>query len=208
MIFSELDIEHTSQPLVTAIVTDNVDPDGKNRLKVQYPWDSDADESYWARVLTFMSGDDFGAHFVPEIGDEVLVSFLNGNLENPIIMGSLWNEKKTPPYETTDENNIRAIKSRSGHELVFDDTEDATNLKLKSAQEHQVTLDDENSKITIKDNGGNYICLDASANEITIESSMNVKVKGSGDIEIKSGANITIEAEGVLTLSGSIVKIN
>lgn len=208
MIFTEQVIENTSQPLTTAIVTDNVDPDAKNRLKVQYPWDSDANESYWARVLTFMSGDDFGSHFVPEIGDEVLVSFLNGNLESPVIMGSLWNEEKTPPYDATDENNIRAIKSRSGHELVFDDTEDATNLKLKSAQEHQVTLDDENSKITIEDSGGNYVCLDASANEIIIKSSMNVKVNASGNIEIKSGANITIEAGGVLTLSGSLIKIN
>jgi len=208
MIFTEQDIENATQPLTTALITDNVDPDGKNRLKVQYPWDSDTNESYWARVLTFMSGDDFGSHFVPEIGDEVLVSFLNGDLESPVIMGSLWNNERTPPYENTDENNIRAIKSRSGHELVFDDTQDKTNLKLKSAQGHQIILDDENEKITIEDSKGNYICLDATAKEITIESSMDVKVNASGNIEIKSGANITIEAGGVLTLSGSMVKIN
>lgn len=207
MLFKE-DVTNTSQSLTTALVTDNIDPEGKNRLKVQYTWDNDFNESYWARMITLISGDNYGTQFVPEIGDEVLVSFLNGDVETPIIMGSLWNEERMPPYNTSEENSMSAIKSKSGHELVFNDTQEDTSLKLQSAQEHKIILDDKNKKIIIEDNSGNHICIDSGANEIIINSSMNIKLTAGGNVDIKSDANITIEAAGVLTLSGSLVKIN
>lgn len=208
MIFTEEDIQESTQPLTTALVTDNVDPQGQSRLKVQYPWDNETNESYWARMLTFMSGENYGSHFVPEIGDEVLVSFLNGDIESPVIMGALWNDERTPPYNNTDENNIRAIKSRSGHELIFDDTEDALRLEIKSAGERKITLSDKNEKISIDDGKGNSIVINTQENSISIESSMDVKVNASGNIELKSGANINIEAGGILTLAGAMIKIN
>ncbi|RLA83728.1 MAG: phage tail protein [Epsilonproteobacteria bacterium] len=208
MIFTEDDIQSSTQPLTTALITDNLDPEGKNRLKVQYPWDSNTNESYWARMLTFMSGDGFGAHFVPEIGDEVLVSFLNGDIESPVIMGALWNDERMPPYDNTDENNIHAIKSRSGHELIFNDDENALSMEIKSSQERKIILNDSDETLEIDDGNGNHIAINTQDQTILIDSSMDVKVNAGANIELKSGANITIEAGGVLTLSGSLIKIN
>jgi len=208
MTFTQDNAADTAQTLTTALVTDNVDPQGHNRLKIQYPWDSDQNESYWARMITFMSGDGFGAHFVPEIGDEVLVSFLNGDIETPIIMGALWNDERTPPYENTHENSIRAIKSKNGHELILNDEDEGLKIEIKSSQGHKITLDDSGDKLSIEDKGGNSIIIDSSQNSISIDSSMNIQINASGNLDIQSGGNTDIQAGGILTLSGSLVKIN
>ncbi len=202
MTFTEEDAAGIEPTLTTALVTDNVDPQGHNRLKIQYPWDSDQNESYWARVLTFMSGNGFGAHFIPEVGDEVLVSFLNGDIENPIIMGALWNDERISPYDNLDKkNNIRSIMSRSGHEIVFDDSESGGKIEIKSQSGHHIILDDSagGEKITMEDKSGNSIEMDAVANKITLKSSMQLSIE-SNIIEIK--------ADSMLTLKGAIVKIN
>jgi uncharacterized protein involved in type VI secretion and phage assembly len=204
------------QNFTTALVTDNRDPDGLGRIKIQYPWDSDSNESYWARVVTFMSGDDFGSCFLSEIEDEVLVAFLDGNIEYPIVVGSLWNQDNTPPYTNdSEENNIRAIKSRSGHEIIFNDEEGSEKLEIKSSKGQSVVLDDMNEKIKIEDASGNYIEMDSQSNSITIQSSMEININAQSSIKINAGSDITIEgmnvnikAGAILTLEGAIVRIN
>ena len=61
--------------VVIGIVTNNNDPEGMGRVKVNFPWRDIKDESFWARLATFMSGNERGSYFLPEVGDEVLVSF-------------------------------------------------------------------------------------------------------------------------------------
>ena len=108
-----------------AMVTNIKDDDGLGRVKVKFPWLTDDDESPWARVMTPMAGDDRGFYFLPEVDDEVLVAFEHGDMAFPYILGSLWNGKDKPPEKNDDgENNKRFIKSRSGHMIIFDDTED------------------------------------------------------------------------------------
>ncbi len=200
-----------SQMFTTALVIDNNDPDGQGRVKIQYPWDSDYNASYWARVVTFMSGDDFGSFFLPEIDDEVLVAFLGGSIERPIVIGSLWNKEHTPPSANEDgENNVRVIKSRSGHELVFNDKEGEQKVEIKHSNGHKITL----SNGVKVESSGTMIELDEDSN-ITIESDMDVTVKSGKNIVIEGGmeismkgSNITIEADAILTLKGSIVNIN
>lgn len=106
------------------IVTNNKDPDGLGRVKVKFPWLSQTEESYWARIVTPMAGNDRGIYFLPEIDDEVLVAFEQGDMNVPYILGALWNGKDKPPVKNDDgKNNQRVIKSRSGHQIILDDTE-------------------------------------------------------------------------------------
>lgn len=196
--------ESNSKMFTTALVTNNNDPEGLGRIKIQYPWSSNTNESYWARIVTIMSGNGFGGFFLPEVGDEVLVAFLNGDVDSPVILGSLWNQNNLPPESNSDgKNNIRVIKSRSGHEIRFDDNDDGSSQKLeiKSSKGHLIIFDDTagSEKITLQDSAGGSIELDAVANKITIKSTAEIAMEA---------PMITIQADSILTLKGGLVKVN
>jgi uncharacterized protein involved in type VI secretion and phage assembly len=187
----------------TAIVTNNSDPDNLGRIKVKYPWSSKSDESYWARLSTLMAGDEQGFYFVPEVEQEVLVLFINGDINYPVIIGALWNQHSLPPANNKDgKNNIRKIRSRSGHEIIFDDDEgSAAKLEIKSSSGHTIVLDDASGseKISITDKAGSSIEFDTTSKAISIVSDMEISIKAT---------KITIDASGELVLKGAMVRIN
>jgi uncharacterized protein involved in type VI secretion and phage assembly len=199
--------------VVTAIVTNNKDPESMGRVKVKFPWREKEDESCWARVATMMAGNDRGIFILPEVDDEVLVAFGNGDISNPYVIGCLWNGKDKPPADNSDgKNNIRKIKSRSGHEIIFDDNNDQKTEKVEihTKAGHTVLLDDSagKEKIEIKDKtGSNSIVIDSAQNSINIESAAKLKIK-SQMIEIEAGGMMTVKSSATLTLQGALVKIN
>ena len=83
--------------VVIGIVTNNQDPDKLGRVKVQFPWLSNEDESFWARIASPMAGDKRGIYFLPEVDDEVLVVFEHGDMRFPYVIGALWNGQDSPP---------------------------------------------------------------------------------------------------------------
>jgi phage protein D/phage baseplate assembly protein gpV len=146
--------------VVVGKVTQNADTSGSGlaRVKVSYPWLSDTVESGWVRCATPMAGDQVGMYFLPEVGDEVLIAFDHGDLSHPIILGGLWNEKRKPPATNSDgQNNIRLIKTRSGHTITLDDTK---------GKEQIVIQDKGGSKITMSQDGN--ITIEA-ANKLTLK---------------------------------------
>ncbi len=82
---------------VIGVVTNNSDPDGMGRVKLRFPWLTDSHESSWARVAAPMAGNNRGAYFLPEVDDEVLVVFEQGDMRFPFVLGSLWNGKDKAP---------------------------------------------------------------------------------------------------------------
>lgn len=88
--------------VVIGVVTNNTDPDGLGRVKLKFPWLSDIDESTWTRIVMPMAGKDRGLHFLPEVGDEVLVAFNQGNVHDPYILGALWSKTDRPPVTNED----------------------------------------------------------------------------------------------------------
>lgn len=186
--------------LSTAIVTNNSDSDNLGRVKVQYPWSSESEESHWARVSTFMAGKEQGFYTIPEVGQEVLVAFVNGDIQYPIIIGTLWNQEAIPPVSNDDNNDIKKIRSRSGHEIIFNDS-DNPKLEILTNSGHKVVLDDStgSEKILIEDSGGSSLELDTSSKAIKISADMDVSIEAT---------NITLKASGELVLKGAIVRIN
>jgi len=197
--------------VVIGLVTNNQDPEGMGRVRVTFPWRGDGDESYWARIATLMAGNDRGTFFLPEVGDEVLVAFDHGDINNPYVLGALWNGEDAPPETNSDgQNNIRKIKSRSGHEIIFDDTQAQEKIEIHTNAGHRILLDDSSGqeKIEIVDKtGSNSIKIDSVANSINVESAMQLKIKAQ-TIEIESGTTMTIKAGATLTLQGALIQIN
>lgn len=193
------------------IVTNNQDSEGLGRVKVRYPWMEGSQESFWARMAVPMAGNDRGTYFLPEVGDEVLLAFDRGDVRHPFMIGGLWNGRDSPPETNDDgENNVRKIRSRSGHEVILNDKASSEQVEIKTQGGHQVLLDDSSGqeKIVIKDrSGSNLITIDSAQNSMTIESGLKLTIK-STKIDIEASAAMKIKAGGTLTLQGALVKIN
>ncbi len=185
-----------------AVVTNVEDDDNLGRVKVKFPWLTDEDESPWARVVTPMAGGDRGFYFLPEVDDEVLVAFEHGDMAFPYILGSLWNGKDKPPEKNDDgENNKRLIKSRSGHMIVFDDTEDKEQLIIQDKSgKNKITIDCENDAMTIqveKDftiEAKGKVTIKSKDDDMLLECK-NLEIKTQSDCKINAGANCNIQAK-------------
>ncbi len=169
----------------TAIVMENTDPEGLGRVKVQFPWQRIVGEvTPWIRIVSPHTGVDKGFHFIPELGEEVLVGFEGGNAERPYMMGSLYNGSEKPDSWKTDGNDIKAIRTRSGHTIEFDDT---------NGEE----------KINIYDNEGSIITFDTKAKSLYITATenieftaKNIKMVVEENIDIQAKGNIDVASEG------------
>jgi phage protein D/phage baseplate assembly protein gpV len=160
-------------------VTNNVDPEMRGRVKLMFPWFADDYESDWSRCATPMAGSQVGMYFLPDIGDEVLVSFDHGNFNSPIVVGSLWNGIARPPLLTPDPKNFkRIIKTNAGNTVTLDDTPVTGKIEIKNASGASVTLN-ANGTVTIH---GMNIELNADQN-ITLKAvNINVSVQNTMDV--------------------------
>src|SRR5262245_22138193 len=113
--------------VVYAIVTQNKDEEKPelNRIKVRIPSmdKGETDQTRWAQLLTPMEGKEFGWYTLPDVDDVVVICFMVGDINHPVIMGGIWSTEDTPPEPNEDgKNNFRGYRSRSGHRLILDDT--------------------------------------------------------------------------------------
>ncbi len=195
--------------VVVGIVTNVNDPNGLARVKVKFPTISDNLESNWARLVNPMAGPGRGFEFIPEVNDEVLVTFENGDINKPYVLGSLWNGKDKPPEESSTivasngKVQKRIIHSRSGHRITIDDSDG----------KEKISIIDKTGKNSIEiDSNGNQIALKTEG-DIQMEAKGKITIKG-GDIimEAKSGAkvkgtNVDLDASGKAKVNGSGVDI-
>ena len=212
--------------VVVGVVTNNQDPDKLGRVKVKLPWLDDQDESNWARIATTMAGNNRGTFFLPEVDDEVLLAFEHGNVAKPYVIGGLWNGVDAPVRDNADgKNNLRVIRSRAGHEVILNDEDGKEQVEIKTKAGHQVLLDDTSGseKIAIVDKGGdNKIEIDSAAGSIAITAKTKITLKAptvevtadqemtakSAKVEITSDGPAKLESSAILTVKGSMVKIN
>ena len=206
--------------VVVGVVTDNVAAPGlpfdkDYRVRVKFPWLPGDDQSFWARIGTIGAGKERGLFWLPERDDEVLVMFLHGDFDQPIIIGAVWNGVDKPTYSNKDatgkvtwakfegkheakKNDLRHLTSRKFHQLIFNDNADEPRVALHSSQKHRIVLDDkgnEPNKIEIYDGKEeNYILIDTKNKKITIETK-------TGDMLLKAKKTIRIECEKLETKS-------
>ena len=195
--------------LTIGIVTNNDDKDEKDgsfgRVKVRFPYLSDQDESAWARVVSPGAGAARGLHVMPEIDDEVLVGFENGDVRRPYVLGGLWNGSDAPPFPSSQALANGGVKTRSfttrrGHFLSFTDGgsngEDKIELALKSSRATLVISGEKIDLVTTEDK------------PITVKTSAaSIEIASGGDITLK-GKNITLEAQTAITLKATDVKVD
>jgi uncharacterized protein involved in type VI secretion and phage assembly len=179
-----------------ALVSDINDPDGQARVKVKLPWAADAASGQyeaWARLATLMGGSGRGSFFVPDVNDEVLVAFEDGDPRRPFVLGGLWNGSDSPP-ETMDgagKNYKKILKSRNGVKISLDDTDGQEKLILETPGGQKVTLQDGPGSVEIKDSNGNSLKLESSGITITAASKLTINAPqtnvSSGMVSVDAG---------------------
>jgi uncharacterized protein involved in type VI secretion and phage assembly len=191
-----------------ATVINNVDSTGEARVQLALPWLPGF--LPWARLALPMAGMLRGTFFVPQIGDEVLVTFHQGDLREPFVIGTLWNTIDRPPsLAPTDAVTQRKIRTPLGHELSFDEATQSVTLTSNTLS--KVTLDPLKAELstplaTVSIGKDGDVTITA-ATKITLDAPV-IEIKAKTVLTAQSGGTATLKAGGVCTLRGASVKIN
>lgn len=171
------------------------DPDSQYRVLVDIPLFDPNGEGLWARLTNFYSTSGAGTFFMPEVGDEVVVGFLNEDPRYPIILGSMYSADNNKPFDGLDpneKNTIKAFVSKSGINIQFDDENKV--LTLETPSKNTAIFSDEDKQITIKDQNNNSIVMSESG--ITIKSDKDITVQATQNLTLQGDQGVTIESSG------------
>ena len=212
--------------VVVAIVTDNNDPNNTARVKLKFPWLDDSYESDWARLAQLGAGPNSGAVWIPEVNDEVLVAFENGDIRRPYVVGNLYNGVDTPNEGSGlfDNGKVkrRGFISRMGHKFIFFDDANKSGVAFISSDGNlKISLNETNSEIHISSQGKVHVesqqdmTLESQGNlklsaqqGITLEAQSNLSLKGGSGATLDGGPQLEVKASGQLKVSGAMVDVN
>jgi Rhs element Vgr protein len=178
------------------------DPLDEDRIQVKMPLVNNDAEGMWARIATLDAGKERGSFFRPEVGDEVILGFINDDPRNPVVMGMLNSKALPAPLKTEKENNEKGFVTREKLKLIFDDKKKS--ITILTPGEQSVVIDDEAGTITIKDKNKNTV--EMSSGGITFDSGADMKLTAKGEISLE-GASIKAKAKGSLALEGASAEL-
>lgn len=203
------------------------DPNGEDRILVKIPTIDFQSEGIWSRIATLDAGNNRGSFFRPEIGDEVVVGFLNDDPRDPIVLGMLNSSAKPAPLKAQDENHHKGFVTRSQMKVSFDDEKKIITLETPGG--NKIIISDEDKGITLKDQNGNTMTMNDSGisikspKDITLEATGKLTLKATQDtsiegLNVNAKANAQFKAQGnagaevstgaIAVLKGSLVQIN
>ncbi len=169
------------------------DPNRQNRVKVRLAavsGTSNQEGELWARVATLFAGNDRGAFWMPDVNDEVVVAFVQGDSRMPIVLGGLWNGTSRSPETLEPANNLKVVRSRNGNRIVLDDTSGREKVIIETPAGNRITLSDApGDAVTIEDRHGNTTTM------------------AGGGVTVRTGSKLTIEASQI-DVTASMVQVN
>jgi len=166
------------------------DPKSRYRIKISFPLLEDDSDGIWARLNSFYASNEVGAFFFPEVGDEVIVGFLEDNPSAPIILGSMYSKKNKSYQEPDEKNTHKTILTKSKLKLDFDDENKI--ITLETPAENKLVINDKEKSITCTDQHSNS--WEMNEDGITISSNKNITMKATSDISIQA-QNISLKAD-------------
>ncbi|MEF1261246.1 type VI secretion system tip protein TssI/VgrG [Vibrio harveyi] len=218
-------VQGLQSAVVAGSTAGDVNQDEQGRVRIQFQWDTDASgdkTSCYVRVAQMLAGSGYGAQFVPRAGQEVLVSFIDGDPDRPIITGSVYNSKNAPPYaeaNTTKSEADDSIELKVGSSKITLSSSsiaiEATNIDVKASS----ALNLEGTNVTSKATSANKVsgtttALEATSSNsisglsISIKADTTLSAEGSLSAEFKSGLKATFDGGVMGEVKGAIVKVN
>lgn len=197
---------------IAKVVRVDEDPKGQRRIKVTLPLAGDT--PVWVRMVAPYASAGSGMVFLPEVGDEVVLAFLDDDPESAVCLGALHSSKRQAPVTPDAENTMKVIRTAGELEIRFD--EKAKDMRFSTPGGQVVTLSDENKSVTLQDQHGNSVTLDEagialkSPGDVVVEADGAFKLVAQSGIDISSpddvslaGANVDVKAKVALKASGS-----
>lgn len=187
------------------------DPASCSRIKVQIPLLNNKPDTVWARLSQFAASNGVGSFFIPSVGDEVILGFLNNDPNQAIILGCLYSAKNIPTYEITDDNFKRAFISPEKLKIELDDEKKV--ITVITPGENSIVINDEDKSITLKDQNKNQIVMGEKGIEISSDKDIVLKAKGNitfeatGKMNIKAKQDTTIEGMNVTAKAQTSLKV-
>lgn len=168
--------------VVTKLVED---PEKNNRIQVEIPvWKV---KPVWARLAQFSASKEVGSFFIPSVGDEVILGFINNDPNQAMILGCLYSSKLTPPYKLDEKNYKRGFVTPQKLQVEFDDEKKI--ITIVTPGKNSIVISDDAKSITLKDQNRNEVVMNDSG----------IKLTSGKDIVLKAQGNISMEATGKLT---------
>lgn len=189
--------------VVVALVTDVADPEKLGRVKLMFPWLADGYESTWARHVFPGAGNGRGIFLLPEVGDEVLVAFEQGDVRSPFVLGGLCNgvdriKLDTAAIDGTSGGvNRRGWISKKGHGVVFLDDDGKEGIALfDKSKDLRISINSSKTTISLRSSGA-----------VEIQGGGDVTVSAGGALELKAGTSLSLEAGTSMDLSAPTVSV-
>ncbi len=185
------------------LVSDLNDPEQMGRIRVWFPGMHDEVVSFWARIRASQAGDSRGNFIRPEIGDEVLVMFEQGSMNQPFVVGCLWNGKDAipGPGNADGANDHKWLQTRSGHQLIFNDNEGGGWIEVHDGTQRLHTrIDVPEEWVTVRADTG-FIHLRAPKGTIRLEcQDLNVHTTERCDVQVKNTHSETVSGSRTVTI--------
>lgn len=179
--------------LLTGIVMQiHDDPEKLNRVKVKIPLMENEKEDVWARLGGAYASEKFGCMFYPEVNDEVILGFFGGDPSSPVILGSLYSGKRTPPQALEQKNNIKQILTREKLSVEFN--EEKKSITVMTPGKRKFVLDDDGKKITLEDGSGNKVEMSDSGIKMESKKDISIDTKGKFNVSAVGGINLAVKS--------------
>ncbi len=190
--------------VATGRVINVLDPLFLSRVQVQLPFIDSLDLSPWARVAVPMAGPLHGTYMIPNIGDEVLVAFEQGDVNAPYVIGSLWNAMSPPPLPSP-VPQIRMIKTLVGNQIIITEAPPSITIQVEVTGQ-TILISPAGIQIL---SGENVVNLGPPTGPPTLQvvSGSNAISLSPDGVTIAAGANLNITAAGALNITGAAVTI-
>ncbi|MGY6521123.1 MAG: type VI secretion system tip protein VgrG [Mongoliitalea sp.] len=201
------------------LVSQLEDAQGEEKILVKIPIISTADEGVWCRVASPDAGNERGVFFRPEIGDEVVVGFLNEDPNQPVVLGGLHSGAKPAPIQAEDPNPIKGIVTREQLKITFND--ETKTICIETPAGKKIQINEENDELILQDEHDNQMIMNGegiqiltqkdlkikAAKDIIFEG-MNIEAAASAEAKLSGSASAEISSGGNTIVKGSIVQIN
>ncbi len=179
------------------------DPDAACRIQVQIPLLRTEKDTVWARLASFSASNKTGAFFLPSVGDEVVIGFVNNDPNNAIVLGSMYSKKYAPPYTAAAENYKRAIVTPEKLTVEMDDEKKI--ITVITPGKNTIILSDDAKGITLKDQNSNVLTMNDSGIKIT--SNKDITLSAKGNITVDATQKTTVKAKQDVAVEGMNVNV-
>ncbi len=176
----------------------DADPEGENRIQVSVPVLETETDGIWARLMQPYASNAFGAFWLPEVGDEVVLGFFANDPVHPVVLGSLYSSKLAPPYALAAENDTKAFVTRTKLKIEFDEKKKV--ITLTTPGTNKIVLSDDDKSILLSDQNGNTVKL--SDTGIALDTPKDVKITAKGKVTIDAVGEVGITSKADVKSAG------